>query len=292
MTVDPERRALRTAAFATFLRARREQIDPEDFGLRRGGRRVAGLRREEVAYLAGVSNTWYTRLEQGADVSPSADVVDAIARALRLDEDEHRHMRRLAGLGDDVELHALPSIEHDLQELVDGFLPSPAMVVDELYDFMAWNEAYVAAFGFDPGELEPEHRNLLWVSFVIREQRGAEIDEQEVSAMIAHFRWNSVSRVGDPELERRVAALAEASPLFRRLWPRVSVSRATVPGVVIDDPAIGRIELKGTLELVLQDRPAFLKVRPPVTARDRDRLVALLAQGRSERVRLVYDAGR
>jgi transcriptional regulator with XRE-family HTH domain len=278
MATEAHRRALRTAAFAAFLRARREALAPEDFGLRRGRRRVTGLRREEVAHLAGVSNAWYTRLEQGADVHPTAEVVDAIARALRLDDDAHRYMRSLAGLPSEIEASPACVLEHDLQELVDIFLPSPAMVVDELYDFLAWNATYAAVYGFDPGDLPPERRNLLWITFTNPMRwTEPEADERTASAMIAHFRWISVGRVGDPALERLVKDLAEASPSFRRLWPRASVTRTTVPGVVIEHPAAGRIELRRTLELLLQDRPALLKVRTPVSERDRERLASLLS---------------
>ena len=99
-TVASDPAAARRAELAAFLRARRADVHPEDVGMEfyRGRRATPGLRREEVAAAAGVSATWYTHLEQGRPAEPSAQVIDAIARALRLDAESHRHLRRLAGL--------------------------------------------------------------------------------------------------------------------------------------------------------------------------------------------------
>src|SRR2546430_14136944 len=126
-----------------FLRPRRARLTPADVGLpgdsEPGRRRTPGLRREEVAELSGVGVTWYTWLEQGRKITASPQVVDALARALRLSADEHRHLRELAGLaaappasGDDTQAR--------LQRLVDAAVPNAAPVYDVPFDYLAWNQ--------------------------------------------------------------------------------------------------------------------------------------------------------
>src|ERR671932_813213 len=124
---------------AAFLRERRARLRPSDFGLPDGTtpRRTPGLRREEVADLAGVSHTWYTWLEQGRPIATSTQVVDALARALRLTPDEHRHLRALAG-------HPAPSTAAGadtsrLRRLVDAASPNLAVVYDDHFDYVVWN---------------------------------------------------------------------------------------------------------------------------------------------------------
>lgn len=273
------RRSARTAAFADFLRARRCELHPEEFGLQaHARRRVRGLRREEVAHLAGVSNVWYTRLEQGANVQPTVEVVDAIARALRLDHDAHCHLRRLAHLPDDVEPEATCLPADDLNELVDQFLPSPAWIVDEYYDFLAWNAGYELVFGVDLRQVPEAHRNLLWLTFAHPHAFTVVEGRDEIAAaMIAHFRWISVARIGEPRLAELVGELSEVSAEFRAHWSRAAVSRRAVPPLAVDHPKVGTIRLRGTMELRLQDRPAFVKVKLPATEDDRALLRLLLA---------------
>src|SRR5438105_3215278 len=160
-----QKRSERSVEFGAFLRARRQSMSPEEVGLPVGRRRARCLRREEVANLAGVSHAWYTRLEQGADVHPTSQVVDAIARALGLDDVGRRYLRRLAGLSDDPQQCEVDAAA-DFQELVDQFFPNPAMILSDLFEYLAWNDAYVSLFGLDPGSIDPANRNLLWVAFV------------------------------------------------------------------------------------------------------------------------------
>jgi transcriptional regulator with XRE-family HTH domain len=145
-----------------FLRAARQHLDPAEVGLPGGGRRrTPGLRREEVAAMAGVGLAWYTWLEQGR-VDTSRQVLDAVSRALRLDADAHRHVLTLAGLrpapGDGAE------DSHDLLDrlrpLLAGWTTTPALLVDPRFDILAWNEAYRAVWP-DPGLTDPDRRNLL-----------------------------------------------------------------------------------------------------------------------------------
>src|SRR5438477_4898166 len=135
---------------ASFLRARREGLQPEEVGLpRRGRRRVKGLRRHEVADLAAVSDTWYTWLEQGRNINVSAHLLDAVTRALRLDEDAWRYVRRLAGVPVIDPKPSPNEASEELRGLVEDMLPSPACLTTGPFDFLAWNRAYAEVFG-DP----------------------------------------------------------------------------------------------------------------------------------------------
>src|ERR687887_1269033 len=132
---------VRRRALATFLRSRRERITPEQVGLIAGGRRrTPGLRREEVAQLAGVGVTWYTWLEQGRDINVSAQVLDAVARTLRLDRLERNHLFTLAGLQLGPAQGDCTVLPDSVQKTVDAVSPYPALVLNPRYDILAFNE--------------------------------------------------------------------------------------------------------------------------------------------------------
>jgi transcriptional regulator with XRE-family HTH domain len=158
---------------AAFLRARRAQVTPQDAGLPEdmepGRRRTPGLRREEVAELAGMSLTWYTWLEQGRRIAASPQVIDALARALLLEPGQHRYLRRLAGLADLIEHLPTRAVDR-AQRLVDSLMPNVASVYDGHFDFVAWNLAY-ARIRTDPAELPQDRRNLLWWMFTDHHNR-------------------------------------------------------------------------------------------------------------------------
>src|SRR3954447_5041238 len=154
----------RRRELADFLRTRRAALSPRDVGLPEGGRRrTPGLRREEVAALAGVGTTWYTWLEQARDVRASRSVLEAVGEALRLTPAEHRHLLRL-GRGEEVDL---PGVEPEqasptLRRMIEHLGPNPAYLLSRRWDFLVWNEALAAVFG-DPGEVPPERRNHVWL---------------------------------------------------------------------------------------------------------------------------------
>src|SRR6478736_3610635 len=139
-------RQVRRSELAAFLRSRRERISPEDVGLPPGTRRrTAGLRREEVAQLAGVGVTWYTWLEQGRPINASVQVLDAVARVLQLDTTEREHLYRLAGIpfvrepGSDEEV-----VGKEVLGILHSLDPLPAVVFNSRYDVQASNETYRA----------------------------------------------------------------------------------------------------------------------------------------------------
>ncbi|MEV4786748.1 helix-turn-helix transcriptional regulator [Streptomyces tuirus] len=209
-----------------FLRSRRARIQPEEVGLPSyGRRRVPGLRREEVAQLAGVSVDYYVRLEQGRGPgAPSRTrsggvsdaVLDAIARVLRLDEAEHEYLRAVArprrqdGYGP-----AAPRVRPGVQLLLDGMDRHPAYVLDHRMDVLAWNPLADAVLGFGGADGLSLPRRL----FLDPASRELYPDWAEVTAqMVAHLRLQAGHHPGDPATGELVAELARASEEFRRLW--------------------------------------------------------------------------
>ncbi|MFF7379000.1 helix-turn-helix domain-containing protein [Streptomyces massasporeus] len=209
-----------------FLRSRRARIQPEEVGLPSyGRRRVPGLRREEVAQLAGVSVDYYVRLEQGRGAgAPSRTrsggvsdaVLDAIARVLRLDAAEHEYLRAVARpRRQDGHGPAAPRVRTGVQLLLDGMDRHPAYVLDHRMDVLAWNPLADAVLGFGgAGDLSLPRR--LFLDPAARELYP---DWAEVTAQtVAHLRLQAGHHPGDPATGELVAELARASEEFRRLW--------------------------------------------------------------------------
>jgi transcriptional regulator with XRE-family HTH domain len=235
--------APRRAELADFLRHRREAVRPEDVGLPGGGRRrTPGLRREEVAQLAGVGTTWYTWLEQGRDVRASASVLEAIAGALQLTPAEHAHLM-LLGRGEQVAPVRGPreKVHPTIRKLVEGLDPNPACIIGRRYDFLVWNEAHSAVFG-DPGEMPDGRRNLVWSIFMDPGRRTLHEDwNQGARRLVARFRAQAARHVGDPDFESLIAALQEESPDFREWWELHEVAASGVGRKVLKHPEAGKL---------------------------------------------------
>src|SRR5690348_5383907 len=179
----------RRAELAAFLRTRRERITPEQAGLPPGSRRrTPGLRREEVAQLSGVGVTWYTWLEQGRPINASVQILDAIARTLRLDQAEREHLYRLADVPAVPDEVAHECLAPEVQVILDSMAQLPAAVYNGRYDLLAWNRAYAALF---PGltSAPPAERNALWQIFMVADCCLTIANRQvEVPQMVATFR--------------------------------------------------------------------------------------------------------
>jgi transcriptional regulator with XRE-family HTH domain len=235
--------APRRAELADFLRNRREALRPEDVGLPGGGRRrTPGLRREEVAQLAGVGTTWYTWLEQGRDVRASASVLEAISSALDLTPAERAHLI-LLGRGEQASPVKSPKekLHPTVQKLVENLGPNPACIIGRRYDFLAWNDAHSAVFG-DPDEMPDGRRNLLWSIFVDPARRTLHADwDQGARRLVARFRAQAARHVGDPDFEDLISALREASPEFREWWELHEVASSGVGRKVLKHPTAGKL---------------------------------------------------
>ncbi|MEV4905692.1 helix-turn-helix transcriptional regulator [Streptomyces albidoflavus] len=226
----------------SFLRANRARTEPADVGLPAGGgsRRVKGLRREEVAVLAGVSADYYARLEQGRERNPSPQVIDAVGRAMRLTPDARSHLFRLAGLhpaltsaGSREQVH--PSLLH----LLDAFPAAAAYVLSPAFDVLAKNT--VAALLLAPFEGTP---NMVRVLFQHPRAREVFIEWPEVTRATVHaLRLHAGKFPDDSNIKDLVAEMLEVSADFRRLWQDNEVQNLARAYKVFVIPEIGRIEL-------------------------------------------------
>ena len=209
----------RRSELAEFLRSRRARLSPFDVGLPPGlRRRTPGLRREEVAQLAGVGVTWYTWLEQGRPINASVQILDAIARTLRLDEAERAHLYRLAevpAVPDPAGTDVLPP---EIQPILDSMALVPAAVYNGRYDVLAWNEPYAAIFpGVATGPVRD--RNALWHLFACEPCCSALLNrESELPRMVAQLRQAFGRHVGEPDWIQFVRRLSAASPEFAQMW--------------------------------------------------------------------------
>ncbi len=234
---------LRREQLADFLRTRRSALKPEDVGLPNGGRRrTPGLRREEVAQLAGMGTTWYTWLEQGREVRASLDVLEALARALRLDPAERNHLIQL-GRGEAAPPCKNPAerVSPTLRRLIEGLGPNPAYVLGRRWDYLAWNEAATALLG-DFGAIPRAARNHLWQTFTDPVRREMFSDWARSSrTLVAKFRADSARHIGDPEFESLIAALRKSSPEFARAWQRHEVSQSGEGRKDLLHPVVGEM---------------------------------------------------
>jgi transcriptional regulator with XRE-family HTH domain len=274
----------RREELADFLRRRRASIQPVDVGLPSGGRRrTPGLRREEVAQLAGVGTTWYTWLEQGRDVRASMEVFEAIARALRLTAAERAHLI-LLGRGEEAPACKPPAerISPTLRRLIESLGPNPAMVMGRRWDYLAWNSAACAVFGdFDKVPLSA--RNHLWQLFMNPIRREMLPDWEDVTRLAAaKFRADSARHLGDPSFEELIQALRQSSPEFCRAWKRHEVARAGEGRKVIHHPIAGTLEFEHAVFHPAEASEQRLTLYSPVPDTDTAEKLAELLEGDRE----------
>ncbi|MEU6578919.1 helix-turn-helix transcriptional regulator [Streptomyces sp. NPDC046805] len=237
----------RRAELSEFLRSRRARLKPEDAGLPDFGRhrRVPGLRREELAQLAGVSVAYYTRLEQGNGRNVSAEVLDSIARALRLTDAEHAHLTHLAKPKAHKKKpaarpqHTRPA----LRQLLDAMEGVPAYVVGRRSDILAWNRLAAAVFG-DWSELPPAERNWARLVFLRPDYRDLFVDwEQKAIDIVCILRMDAGCHPDDTRLSALVGELSVKSGEFRRLWATHDVKEKNHGVKQLHHPLVGELSL-------------------------------------------------
>jgi transcriptional regulator with XRE-family HTH domain len=267
---------LRRRELGVFLRSRRERIKPEDVGLhslRR--RRTPGLRREEVAQLAGVGVTWYTWLEQGRDIRPSAQVLDAIARTLQFDPHEHSHLFTLAGVSTTTIAEECLGLCYTVQPLLDQLEPFPAIAVSSRLDLLAYNRVY-ASFYEDLETIPIEDRNILWLAFTHPPMRAAIVDWEDVAGrMVAEFRAAMAEHLDEPAWKTLVARLHRASPEFTTMWERHDVQGVESRTKRAMHPTVGLLRLDYTNLSLGQQVGTRIVAFSPADERTRERLERL-----------------
>ncbi len=218
----------RRVELADFLRRRRASLKPDAVGLPNGGRRrTPGLRREEVAQLAGVGATWYTWLEQGRDVRASMDVLEALSRALRLTPAERTHLV-LLGRGEEPPPCKASSerVSPTLRRLIENLGANPAYILGRRWDYLVYNRAACALFGNFDAVPRPV-RNHVWMHFMSPTRREMFPDwERSSRLLVAKLRADSARHLGDPEFEQLIHSLRQSSAEFCKEWKRHEVSGA------------------------------------------------------------------
>jgi transcriptional regulator with XRE-family HTH domain len=260
-----------------FLRSRRARLSPEQVGLSRGiRRRTPGLRREEVASLAGISPEWYTWLEQGRDINVSVQLLESLARVLQLDDNERTYLF-LCALNQPapVETFTPPTITPTLRLFLDQLGTTPACVVDARLNTVARNPAHRAVFGNYGGQSERD-RNIIWRVFTYPGPR----DEQwkEFARMcLAQFRAEYGRFVEDPWWAEQIAELSEVSPEFRELWARPDVLNVMEGRKSIDHPLVGELAFEFLWLQTVNSPDLRLFVYTPRTKETADKIARLLA---------------
>jgi transcriptional regulator with XRE-family HTH domain len=245
-------------------------------------RRTPGLRREELAALAGVGVSWYTWLEQGRDIHPSPEVLDALARALRLDAAERTTLFALARTElplPDGASDAPEAITGDdlglLASLVDGLHPNPAYLLGPMTRILAWNQAASALLG-SPDHLPPEHRSLLWLLLVdpgqARDNPGREATARN---MVARFRAEYARHAGETDYEEFIGELSDRSPRFAEWWGEHEVNDTQRGTKTIEHPTLGRLRLHHAQTVPTGAPELRLTVYAPADAATRAALATL-----------------
>lgn len=244
----------RLGEFGEFLRSRRARLQPADVGLAdRTRRRTPGLRREEVAQLAGVSHTYYAFLEQGRDIRPSGQVLDALARALRLSEAERDHLYALAQVsaprGEDLP----ETLSAGLAGLVARLDPSPTFVKGRRWDILAVNRAARSLFTDWLAVPAGQRNELLWM-FGDSRAREVYVDwEKDAAAMLARFRLAAARRPDDPDFAALIEELHLCSPEARRWWTHHEVLLPAGGTKRLRHPLLGEITLHHVVLQVTDD---------------------------------------
>jgi transcriptional regulator with XRE-family HTH domain len=279
----------RRAELSQFLRTRRLRLSPKQAGLQNvdlSRRRTKGLRREEVATLAGISLPWYTQLEQGRDIHVSDQVLESLARVLRLDADERKHLFFLAGSRQDLAkpVDELQDIPASPRYMVDQFSAVPAYVYDEKMNVLAWNRLAEAVFGsFDTAH--PYGRNLLWRMFTLPSRRSLYPEwESLAKSMLDHFRPMYVRNLDNPWYKDFIDELKAGSPEAAEWWDHHGVQCTQRHPYVVAHPEAGRLHLDPQI-MHIEDQKLYLNVFVPNLNDGSDRRLAVLNERDVAKVR-------
>jgi transcriptional regulator with XRE-family HTH domain len=244
MTPDEFRRQ----ELSDFLRTRRERISPTVVGLPlTHRRRTPGLRREEVAQMAGISATWYTWLEQKRPIQVSATALDSLARVLRLDPGERLQLFELARPQPVIDSTSRPeTVSASLRGVLNQLDIMPAMVLGRRWDILAWNRS-IRAFFLDFEQVRPDERNLLWLIFVDPRLRSLLVDWSSRAAdTLARYRADYGRHAGDAEFVQMVEKIKSVSPEFREWWPRHDVHTMSEGRNLYYHPLVGTMVVEHT----------------------------------------------
>jgi transcriptional regulator with XRE-family HTH domain len=274
-----------SASLGDYLKDRRRRLDPAALGFAGTRRRTPGLRREEVAGRANISATWYTWLEQGRGGAPSADVLDRLAGALMLTGAEREHLF-LIGLGRPPAARYAGTAEGvtpRLQRVLDALAASPALIKTAGWDVVAWNQP-AAAVLTDYGALPPEERNVLRLMFLDPRVRAAQFDWEAMARfVVAVFRADAARAGAADTVQPLVEELSRKSADFAAMWRSNDVQGFGAGTKRLRHPVLGDLALEYSA-FAVDGRPDLaMLVYNPATARDAERIRALVAERESGR---------
>ncbi|MFB7507999.1 helix-turn-helix transcriptional regulator [Streptomyces broussonetiae] len=275
----PAEQHVRRRELAAFLRSRRERVTPEQVGLPRGPRRrTPGLRREEVAQLSAVGVTWYTWIEQARATQVSAQVLDAVARALLMDPAERAHLFALAGTTDPRTEAECTLAPKSAIKVVERLAPYPATLQNARYDILAANRPFAQVFG-DPAELAAADRNCLWLLTTSERWKRDFLDRDEMLRdLIAKYRAGMAEHVAEPVWKQQLDRLLRASGEFRALWERHEVAPMSPHVKRYRHPVVGLIRLEHRTMWLAPQTPAYRVVVYVPADEDSEERLERLAQ--------------
>ena len=263
-----------------FLRARRARLRPGDVGLPSGTgtRRTPGLRREEIAALAGLSIDYYIRLEQGKETNPSGPILDGLSRALRLNEEEHAHLYALANHAAGRIARSLPQasrvVRPGVRQLLESVRPCPAYVLTRTSDLLAANPEALTLFA-GLTDWPPERRNTIRYTFFHPAARELFADwDHSAETTAAHLRSLAADTPSDPDVSALITELLDGSTEFARLWQRHDVRHRRGEAKQFRHPRVGRFTLT-TEVLYLADGQRMTVYQAEPGSRDHDALTLL-----------------
>lgn len=264
----------------SYLRDRREKLDPAALGFPASRRRTPGLRREEVAQLAYISPTWYTWLEQGRGGAPSAEVLERIGRALMLTEVEREHLFLLAlGRPPEARYRARDAVTPRLQRVLDALEPCPALIRTATWDVVAWNRG-IGVMMTDYGSMPHQERNILRYLFLDPAARGHYDDWPAVARFVVGAFRIDVERAGAAEaVEPLVEEMQRLSPEFATYWSENRVQTHSEAIKRMTHPVLGELQFEYSAFAVDARPDLTMAVYNPVHARDADRMAALIETG-------------
>jgi transcriptional regulator with XRE-family HTH domain len=267
---------LKREQLGDFLRSRRAQLQPEDVGLPRGKRRrSSGLRQDEVALLAGVSHSWYAWLEQGREINVSQDVLNSLARTLRLSTLERQYLHELARDQLAAPEKPLAVIPPQLRRFLDSQLYNPSTITDAHWNILAWNAANTALFG-DTGNLPPDQRNKIRLVFTEPKVRRLVQDwEGYARCMLEQFRM-AYATLEDEKSHHMVTELHRISPEFAAWWSEHDIRAAFTGEFTFLHPVCGAMTFESNAFQIASHPYLFAYVYVPV-GDTVERMVALMA---------------
>lgn len=266
---------------ANFLKSRRDRLQPEAVGLTTSSRRrTPGLRREEVAMLAGISIEWYTWLEQARNIRPSQDTLESISKALKLEPGETEYLLLLGGYQPSATIHSKTSvISPQLQRVLDRLECTPAYIIGRRWDILGWNTPATLITG-NPDELQGMERNCLWQIF-FGSMRSMMINwEEQARAEVAKFRADRAKYANYtcPWVDNFVETLREASPEFKKWWEQYDVRDWNSGVKHLNHPVYGLLSFEHTAFEIADRNYADLKLITYVPLPETDTLSKLKAR--------------